>query len=352
MRARPAAGAGSGWRGRARPRWCRCRRRGRRRRRGSTCGESPHTIVMPGRVRPCSGPMTWTMPWPGRPSGSSRCRTRRRWPGSASTWLAADRIGDGLVGGLGRDVVVLGGHGEVGAADLAGPTAAGRRRPGGSSPRGRGAGRCRGGRAGPPRVARGGASHTFWLRVFGCAISHPEIEVLSGGHQGKRRRRARQGGRRPRRRERRAEGTWRARRPPPACPGRRPTGSPSPSRPRVRGRRDADGRFRLGSSARPARRGGGRRSFPLAEAARPAPRAAAGRDGESRASSTCVDGDRRSVRRLARLARTSCGRSSRSARRCRSTGGRPGKVLRDEPAVERRRAGPRASRSGRPASRR
>ena len=28
---------------------------------------SPHTIVMPGRVRPCSGPMTWTMPWLGLP---------------------------------------------------------------------------------------------------------------------------------------------------------------------------------------------------------------------------------------------------------------------------------------------
>ena len=25
--------------------------------------ESPHTMVMPGCVRPSSGPMTWTMPW-------------------------------------------------------------------------------------------------------------------------------------------------------------------------------------------------------------------------------------------------------------------------------------------------
>ena len=24
---------------------------------------SPQTIVMPGRVKPCSGPMMWTMPW-------------------------------------------------------------------------------------------------------------------------------------------------------------------------------------------------------------------------------------------------------------------------------------------------
>ena len=30
---------------------------------------SPHTMVMPGWVRPCSGPMTWTMPWPGSPIG-------------------------------------------------------------------------------------------------------------------------------------------------------------------------------------------------------------------------------------------------------------------------------------------
>ena len=24
---------------------------------------SPQTMVMPGSVKPCSGPMTWTMPW-------------------------------------------------------------------------------------------------------------------------------------------------------------------------------------------------------------------------------------------------------------------------------------------------
>ena len=28
---------------------------------------SPHTIVRPGWVRPCSGPITCTMPWPGSP---------------------------------------------------------------------------------------------------------------------------------------------------------------------------------------------------------------------------------------------------------------------------------------------
>ena len=30
---------------------------------------SPHTMVMPGWVRPCSGPMTWTMPCPAEPIG-------------------------------------------------------------------------------------------------------------------------------------------------------------------------------------------------------------------------------------------------------------------------------------------
>ncbi len=30
---------------------------------------SPHTMVSPGWVRPCSGPITWTMPWPGAPMG-------------------------------------------------------------------------------------------------------------------------------------------------------------------------------------------------------------------------------------------------------------------------------------------
>ena len=31
--------------------------------------ESPHTMVMPGWVSPCSGPMMCTMPWPGSPMG-------------------------------------------------------------------------------------------------------------------------------------------------------------------------------------------------------------------------------------------------------------------------------------------
>ena len=30
---------------------------------------SPQTMVMPGSERPCSGPITWTMPWPASPMG-------------------------------------------------------------------------------------------------------------------------------------------------------------------------------------------------------------------------------------------------------------------------------------------
>ena len=81
---------------------------------------SPQTIVMPGSVRPCSGPMTWTMPWLGSPIG--------KWVMPNSAVLLAqhldlagrDRIGDRLVDVGGRDVVVLGGDGEVRAADACG----------------------------------------------------------------------------------------------------------------------------------------------------------------------------------------------------------------------------------------
>ncbi len=37
--------------------------------------ESPHTMVMPGRVRPCSGPMICTMPWRASPI-SNRVRSK------------------------------------------------------------------------------------------------------------------------------------------------------------------------------------------------------------------------------------------------------------------------------------
>ena len=43
---------------------------------------SPHTIVMPGSVRPCSGPMMWTMPCPGSPMAWSRI------PNSSQFWAS------------------------------------------------------------------------------------------------------------------------------------------------------------------------------------------------------------------------------------------------------------------------
>ena len=49
---------------------------------------SPHTIVMPGRVRPCSGPMMWTMPWPGSPIGKWVIPNSAALSRSTSTWRA------------------------------------------------------------------------------------------------------------------------------------------------------------------------------------------------------------------------------------------------------------------------
>lgn len=48
---------------------------------------SPHTMVVPGRVKPCSGPMTWTMPW--RLSSSLKYSTpkSRAFSASVSTWV-------------------------------------------------------------------------------------------------------------------------------------------------------------------------------------------------------------------------------------------------------------------------
>ena len=43
---------------------------------------SPQTIVIPGCVRPCSGPITCTMPWPGSPIAYSRM------PNSSQFWAS------------------------------------------------------------------------------------------------------------------------------------------------------------------------------------------------------------------------------------------------------------------------
>ena len=61
LRARRSAA--SAWPAHARPRTCRCRTRARRTRHASRCAKSPHTMVSPGSVQPCSGPMMCTIPW-------------------------------------------------------------------------------------------------------------------------------------------------------------------------------------------------------------------------------------------------------------------------------------------------
>ena len=52
--------------------------------------ESPHTIVRPGSVSPCSGPITWTMPWRGSPSPRSGMRHAAALRESSSTlpWIS------------------------------------------------------------------------------------------------------------------------------------------------------------------------------------------------------------------------------------------------------------------------
>ena len=80
---------------------------------------SPQTMVMPGWVRPCSGPMTWTMPWPGSPIGCSVMPNSAQLARSVSTCLREIGSAIGWSMSVGGDVVVLGGDGEVGAADRA-----------------------------------------------------------------------------------------------------------------------------------------------------------------------------------------------------------------------------------------
>ena len=77
---------------------------------------SPHTMVMPGWVMPCSGPMMWTMPW----RGSSR--PYRVIPCCFAVGderldlLAGERVTDAVLAADGGNPVVDGGEGEVGPA--------------------------------------------------------------------------------------------------------------------------------------------------------------------------------------------------------------------------------------------
>ncbi len=91
---RLAARAASAWRARARPRWCRCRAPARRRRRASRCASRRRRRSCPGRVAPCSGPMTWTMPWRLSFILNWVMPKRSQLASSVSTCSLRDRIGD------------------------------------------------------------------------------------------------------------------------------------------------------------------------------------------------------------------------------------------------------------------
>ena len=77
---------------------------------------SPHTIVMPGWVSPCSGPMTCTMPWPGLAHRVQPDAELGAVAGEHLHLLAGDRVLHRLVDVGGGHVVVHRGDGEVGPA--------------------------------------------------------------------------------------------------------------------------------------------------------------------------------------------------------------------------------------------
>ena len=47
---------------------------------------SQHTTVVPGRVKPCSGPMTWTMPWRGSSMSKTSTPNSSQFVLRVSTW--------------------------------------------------------------------------------------------------------------------------------------------------------------------------------------------------------------------------------------------------------------------------
>ena len=143
----PSSGSASGWRARARPRSCRCRSASAPKAPWVEVWLSPQTMVVPGSVKPCSGPITCTMPW--RRSRSSvifDAEVARVLGERLRSAARALRIVDAL-DAVGRRHVVID-HGErlLRAAHLAAPPCAGPRTPAGSSPHARGGGRYRSGR--------------------------------------------------------------------------------------------------------------------------------------------------------------------------------------------------------------
>ena len=80
---------------------------------------SPQTIVVPGRVKPCSGPMTWTMPWRMSRMPNSWTPNSSQLLVSVSTWMREVSSAIGMRAVAGRHVVVGHGQRRVGAAHLA-----------------------------------------------------------------------------------------------------------------------------------------------------------------------------------------------------------------------------------------
>ena len=72
--------------------------------------ESPHTIVIPGWVRPSSGPMTWTIPWCGEPMPCSGIPNSRAVLLEAADLRERDLVGEGQAAIGRRDRVVDGGQ--------------------------------------------------------------------------------------------------------------------------------------------------------------------------------------------------------------------------------------------------
>ncbi len=56
---------------------------------------SPHTMVIPGWVSPCSGPMTCTMPWLGSPIAYSRMPNSAQLCAQGLHLGGRDGVGDG-----------------------------------------------------------------------------------------------------------------------------------------------------------------------------------------------------------------------------------------------------------------
>jgi hypothetical protein len=116
--------------------------------------ESPHTTVIPGWVSPSCGPTTCTMPLLGV---TERVQADAELLAVVAQGLdlgPAGKVGDRLVDVQRRGVVVLGGDGEVRAAQLAAGQAETLECLRGGSPHGRGAGRCTEGQAGRWRLRR------------------------------------------------------------------------------------------------------------------------------------------------------------------------------------------------------